>query len=49
MQPIWYKTLYQKYVWCKMYISQFYFHDIISLECEKNPMTSSLINSVIGE
>jgi hypothetical protein len=45
MQPIWYKTFYQKYVWWKMYISRFYFHDIISLECEKTPMTSSLINA----
>jgi hypothetical protein len=46
MHPIWYKTLYQIYVWCKMYISRFYFHDVISLEYEKTPMTSSLINTV---
>ena len=28
-----------------MYVSRFYFCDVISLECEKTPMTSPLFNT----
>ena len=44
IQPIWCKILYRTYVWYNMSFRPFYVRDVISLECDETPVTSSLLN-----